>query len=182
MKNRKLLYTTLILLLVITVIGATYAWYTWTSEKINSSGNSGCFTILYDKGEDIGSDQNKATLMPSDDYTGGLSATVKMNISSSCTTSGRGKIYLETLNTTSSNLYRAGLLNYQILKNGTVTDIKGSISESGKIEIDVGELTKASTATDRFTVYVWIDNNLVENTDAYSVYRGKISAEAEQRD
>lgn len=183
MKSAKILGTILGIVLFIGIVaGFTYAFITWTSNKENYTGGSGCFDILYVKGADIGSDQSHATLMPSTSYSGGLSATVKMSIDSKCTTNGKGKIYLETLANTSSNLYRSGLLNYQVLKNGTVTDIKGSITSAGKIEIDVGNLTKASSSSSAtsYQIYVWIDNNLVENSDAYSSYYGRISAEAMQ--
>ena len=46
-------------------------------ERFNTTGNSECFNVLYAKGTDIGSNQNTATLMPSNDYAGGLWSTVK---------------------------------------------------------------------------------------------------------
>lgn len=181
MKKENIVTTVLIITIIALVAGISFAWYIWTSEKFNNTGGSECFDILYVKGQDIGSDQNRAVLMPSDTYSGGLSSTVKINMKNTCTTiNARGKIYLNTLDTTSSNLYREGLLNYQVLKNGTETSIRGSILSSGEIELDIGLLSKKSVATDSYTIYIWIDNNLVENADANSVYYGNIRAEAYQ--
>ncbi|MBQ8192910.1 MAG: hypothetical protein IJZ46_02430 [Bacilli bacterium] len=182
MKREKILTVALVLVIIILVVGITYAWYTWVSNNMNYQGGSECFDVLYAKGDDIGSDQDNAILMPSDTYEGGLSSTVKINFSSSCTNiNATGKLYLETFDTTSSNLLgREGLLNYQVLKNGEVTDLKGSIISRETIEIDIGTLSKSTSATDSYTIYVWVDNNLVENNDAFSSYYGKIRAEVSQ--
>lgn len=182
MKSKITTSILIVVIVIITVVGITYAYVTWTSGKINATGNSECFNVLYAKGQDIGSDQSVATLMPSNDYTGGLSSTVKMGFSSSCTNvSGTGIIKLNTLDTTSSNLYRTGLLNYVVLKNGTKIK-EGNITSSGTTSIDVGTLKKVSSISnaDSYTVYVWISNDLVQNEDAFSNYYGNIAASAEQ--
>ena len=106
MKSKITTSILIVVIVIIAVVGITFAYITWTSGKINTTGNSECFNVLYAKGTDIGSDQNTATLMPSNDYTGGLSSTVKIGFSSTCTNvSGTGIIKLNTLDTTSSNLY-----------------------------------------------------------------------------
>jgi len=102
------------------------------------------------------------------------------NIKNSCTTNGTGTLYLETLNTTSSNLYRTGLLNYQVVKDDVATNLKGNITKSGEIALDIGTLTKASSASTTYKIYVWIDKELVINSDANSKYYGKIRATATQ--
>ena len=77
----------------------------WQSNKINIGITSSCFDIYYDKGQDISGQLN-----PTNVYTDGLYATIKINIKNTCTTTGEGTLYLETLSSTSSNLYRTGLL------------------------------------------------------------------------
>lgn len=166
-----------IILFVLLVAGATYAYITWTSEPIKNVVNSKCFDIYYTKGTDI-----TGSIMPSNDYTNGLSTSIKFNINSSCDIDATGKLYLTTLDTTSSNLYREGLLNYQLLIGNTVTDVKGSITSSGEIVLDLGELTKATSASTSYTLYVWVDNNLVVNSDVNSVYYGNIRAETIQHE
>lgn len=182
MKNKVTTSILIIVIIIISVVGITYAFITWTSDKINTAGNSECFEVFYAKGTDIGSDQSIKTLTPSKTYTGGLSTTVKMGFSSSCTNvNGKGIIILNTLNTTSSNLFREGLLNYVVLKNGTKLT-EGSITSTNPIEIDVGTLKKVSSisSADSYTVYVWLDYELVSNNDYASNYNGSISARVEQ--
>lgn len=183
-KNKIITSILAVVIIIILVVGITFAYITWRSNNINSAGNSECFDILYVKGTDIGSDQNKATLMPSVDYTGGLSSTVKIGMNSKCTSvQGKGIIKLHTLPDTSSNLFREGLLNYVVL-NGTTKIKEGSITSTDVIDIDIGDLKKASSVNnaDSYTVYVWISNDLVENSDAFSNYYGKITASVEQYD
>ena len=177
MDKQKLFGTILgVILFILLIAGVTYAYLTWTSDPFNYRVSSMCFDVLYTKGTDI-----SGAIMPSTSYTGGLSTTVKMNINSSCNIKARGKLYLNTNEETSSNLYRTGLLNYQVLKGRTViSGGSGSITESGEIEIDLGELTSATSATTSYKLYVWIDYNLVENSDAFSAYSGRIRAEAIQ--
>jgi len=163
-----------IVLFIVAIAGITYAYMSWTSDNINKVVSSKCFDVLYTKGQDIG-----GNIVPSKNYTGGSSSTVKVNINSSCDIRANGKLYLNTSDSTSSNLYREGLLNYQVLKGNTL--IKGgNITSSGEIEIDLGELEKASSAMTNYTVYVWIDNDLVENSDVFSNYDGNIRVEAIQ--
>ncbi len=165
-----------VVLFVVAITGLTYAYISWTSDNMNKVVSSKCFDVLYTKGQNI-----IGAIMPSLDYTGGLSTTVKMNIDSNCDMKAKGVLYLETKEQTSTNLYREGLLNYQVLKENTViSGGSGNVTESGEIAIELGELTKATNATTSYTVYVWIDNNLVENSDAFSSYSGSIRAEAIQ--
>lgn len=177
MNNKiKLIGTGLGVVIFILVIAAfTYAALSWQSSKINLGITSGCFDIYYDKGQDISGQLN-----PSSSYADGLFATIKINIKNSCTTNGTGTLYLETLSSTSSNLYRTGLLNYQVVKDGTATNLKGNITKSGEIALDIGTLTKASSASTTYKIYVWVDKELVINSDANSVYYGKIRATATQ--
>lgn len=162
-----------VILFIVVIAGFTYAYITWTSEKLNYNVGSKCFIVHYDKGNDI-----TGMMIPSNDYTGGLSTTVKVNIDSSCDINATGKLYLNTLDTTSSNLYR-GLLKYQVVQGSNLID-DGVITDSGVITIDLGVLTMSTSAVTEYTVYVWIDNNLVENSDINSLYYGNIRTEAIQ--
>ena len=158
------------------ITGFTVAFYVWTSGKMSYTVDSTCFNVFYEKGNDI-----TGVMMPSTDYTKGLFTTVKMDIDSGCAIDANGILYINTLDTTSSNLYRTGLLNYQVLKEGeVVSNGNGSITGSGEIAINLGELSKNESANTSYTVYVWVDNNLVENSDVNSVYNGNIRVEAVQ--
>ena len=164
-----------IVLFIVAIAGLTYAYVSWTSDNMNKVVSSKCFNVLYDKGKDFTGD-----IPPSVDYTGGISVSVKMNIDSSCDMNAKGKIYLNVDETTSENLFKEGLLNYQVLINGGVTEYKGSITNYGDIVIDVGFLNKSTVATTTYTVYVWINGDYVENKHARSSFHGSIRSEAVQ--
>jgi hypothetical protein len=176
MKNKTFFSLLIVLGIIVLVSGGTYAFYTWSSDNIKYSGSSECFKVFYVKGDDIGSNENKATLTPSYDYKGGLSSTVKFNFSSECNMEATGKLYIDTLDTTSSNLFKEGLLNYQVLEDGVVTDLKGSIMSNDTIEIELNNIKNVSN----YTVYVWLDYNKIENEHATSSYFGKVRAVASQ--
>ena len=164
-----------VVLFILLISGLTYAALEWQSNKINIGITSSCFDIYYDKGQDISGQLN-----PTNVYTDGLYATIKINIKNTCTTTGEGTLYLETLSSTSSNLYRTGLLNYQVVKDDVATNLKGNITKSGEIALDIGTLTKASSASTTYKIYVWVDKEVVINSDANSKYYGKIRATATQ--
>ena len=176
MNKQKLIGLIIGILLFIGVIaGLTYAYISWTSESVNKVVSSKCFNVLYDKGSDI-----SGNIKPSADYTGGISATVKMDMDSSCNINAKGKIYITTNDTTSENLYTEGILNYQVLKNGNVTALKGTITSSGVITLDVGFLNSNTEATTTYTVYIWVNGEYVTNEHINSSYSGSIKSEALQ--
>lgn len=181
MKKENIFTVLFVVVIIVLIAGITYAWITWTSDAANYQGSSDCFNVLYEKGNDIGSDQNNAVLFASDTYEGGLSSTFKINFSNACTNvDAKGKIYLNTLENTSSVLYEEDVLNYQVLRNGEVTDLKGIIISSGDTIIDLGVLSKSDSANDNYTIYVWIDNNKLQNKHAFASYYGKINVEVSQ--
>lgn len=174
-KNKKYVLIIGIIAFILLAVGATYAYFNWSSNKINTVVSSRCFEIFYEKGNDI-----EGEIMPSYDYTGGLYSVAKMDINSLCNLDAIGKLYLDVSEETSTNLYREGLLNYQVLKNGELTDIKGSITSAGEIELYLGKLNRNLVATTEYTIYVWIDYDLVNNNDVGSKFIGSIRGEAIQ--
>ena len=176
MKMSKVVGAIVGVLFFIAVIGGlTYAYTIWTSQNINRKVSSDCFEILYDKGNDL-----SGAIIPSFDYTGGLHTTVRINLSSECNVNANGFLYLNTETGTSSNLFREGLLNYQVVRNESTFLSSGNITSNGEIKIDLGSLAKTENAFTRYDVYVWLDYNLIENSDVNSVYYGDIRAEAVQ--
>ena len=100
-KNKNIIRTIVgVLVLILLVVGVTYAWFTWKSSNINIAGNTGCFDIVYDKGQDIGSVDSPYGLKSTCTYSEGASASVTMNIDSKCTTTGVASINLITNNFT----------------------------------------------------------------------------------
>ena len=94
MRDKSKLFGTILgtIIFILLIAGITYALLNWESTKINLGLTSSCFDIYYDKGQDITGELN-----PSSTYTGGLFATVKINIKSTCSTNGTGTLYLNTL-------------------------------------------------------------------------------------
>lgn len=164
-----------VILFIVAIAGLTYAYTIWSSENINKKVSSKCFEVFYDKGTDL-----VGAITPSNDYAGGLFATVRMNINTKCNVNAKGMLYLETSEDTSNNLFREGLLNYQVVRNEKTLVASGNITGSGVITIDLGSLAQSASAFTRYEVYVWLDNNLIENSDVNSVYYGSISSEAIQ--
>ncbi len=177
MNNKKVWGTILgVTAFIALVAGVTYAWFTWTSSNTVIGGTTGCFNIKYDKGADISGQE----LRPTSSYTGGASTIVKINIDSSCNITGTATLYLNTLSTTTVPLSASGALKYAVVHGGTkVAD--GTISAKSDLPIlENIALTKAATATDAYTVYVWIDGTIADNTYAGKVYNGYIHAKANQ--
>lgn len=180
MKGAKILGTILGIVLFIGVIaGFTYAYITWTSNKENYTGGSGCFDVVYTKGDDIGSNENKKTLMIGSDYKKGLSSTIKIKLSSSCTiNTGTATLYLTTEDTTSDILLTSNVLNYTVLEGNTVKNT-GILSSKGMIPIY--EDFMVNTTEKIITVYVWISGENITNSNISEIlsssYYGKISAE-----
>ena len=176
-KNRIVL---IIGLIIISIIGITYAIYTWAfTERL--SGESECFNINYVKGQDIGSDTESAVIYPSTTYKGGLSATVSVSTDSSCTINkGTGTLYLTTEDSTGTALLTSSALKYQILE-GTTLKESGSITSTGTIPIS--NSIEVTTTSKSYTVTVWIDKTLLYGTKAEeiltSIYKGYISMRVE---
>lgn len=185
MKNGKIIL--LVIGLILLVVGTTYAVYTWAIKGVNINGISECFKVDYDKGQDIGSVNNSRTLLVSDDYTGGLFASVIVNLNKNCTiTNGIGTLYLEVDNNTSSGLLTSGALKYQVVENGFPTTDKGvgTITSTGKIPIY--ENISIGTNPIQLSVAVWIDSSMITSSNSSeifsSTFSGKISMRVESGD
>ena len=174
----------IIILLVIGIIGVTYAVYTWAISLL-ITGTAECFEVNYVKGQDIGSDSNPANFALASTYTEGLSLVIKVNLKDTCTiTNGTGTLYLNTdTGVTSSTLLSGKLLKYQVL-DGTTPVGNGIVSSAESIEIykDIPITTTVKT----ITVYIWLDGNLVteqnQNEILSSVYKGHISMDIKSGD
>ena len=185
MKNNKLLYSILIVLLIILLsVGITYAIYTWTGS-INISGTSECFDVNYVKGQDIGSEESPAKLSLASSYTEGLSTVVNVNLNDTCTIlNGTGTLYLNTdTSVTSSILLTNKLLKYQVL-DGT-TEVNSGIITSSENTI-IYDNIPITNEIKTITVYIWMDGNLVTSDNASeiltSVYKGSITMDIESGD
>lgn len=182
MKKKLIIAILFVILLIVVVVGFTYAIYTWSfSETV--SGATECFNVNYVKGRDIGSDNQHRLFMPSNDYTGGLSATVMVKMDSNCIINGVGTLFLETVDSTSEILLTSGALKYQVLENSLPID-SGVISSTGTVAISTNlEITDVDKL---YTVFVWIDGSLITENNINEIlsssYIGTISMQVESGD
>ena len=122
--------------------------------------------------------------MVSDDYTGGLFASVVVNIDSGCTINGIGTLYLNTDTTTSSILLTSGALKYQVIENSLTKPVSGTITSTGKVAIY--ENIEVNNTPKQLSVSVWLDSSMITDSNRdeilSSVYKGSISMKVESGD
>ena len=153
------------------VAGLTYAWFTWASNNTIIQGDTGCFTIQYTNGTAI-----SGSLAPSSDYTGGKSTTATLNINSTCTTDGDATINLVTDSSAGTAINLAtGAVKYAVYQ-GTTEVNSGTVSSATQA-LATFALTKVATT---YTVYVWVDGEIADNTFVGKTYSGYISGSAVQ--
>ena len=176
MKKAKLLGAVFgIILFICLIAGFTYAWVSWQSNNIGIGGTLDCFDIDYGISQQIGSSSTKASLEMASSYTGGLSAKVSLAVKSTCTNvSGTATLYLNTTQAPSSIL--KGALKYTVVSGSSVI-ATGAITSSSRITL-ANNINVSSTTPSTYTVYVWLDGSLADNSYANLSYTGYISAEA----
>lgn len=151
------------------IIGVTYAWFTWNSTPRELSGISGCFTINYVNGTAI-----EGNISPSADYKGGKSTTATLSIAEDCTTEGTATINLTTEGGSTVDLSGNGV-KYAVYNADSLVN-KGVIT-GGTQALATVDLTKVATT---YTVYVWIDGAIADNTYVGKTYSGYIHVSATQ--
>ena len=151
-----------IIILVLALIGSTYAYYRYVFANVNvDTITRGLdYYITYAKGTDI---TNKV-LEPSTDYTGGNSVTVTLYKKDN-TYDIYGHIYLNvtSIGTTLSN---SSALKY-VVTDGTNILFNGKlkgVTASSKIPLAVN--IPLNTTSTEYTVYLWFDDNNAEETSS----------------
>lgn len=176
MKKAKLIGTIFgIILFMVLIAGFTYAWVSWKSDNININGTSKCFNIDYGISQQIGSASEKGSLEMTSSYSEGLSAKVSLALKSNCANvPGTATLYLNT-SSASSNILK-GALKYTVVSNETILS-SGVINTTKKITL-LSDISVTSTIPTTYTVYVWLDGSIADNSYANLNYNGYISAEA----
>ena len=182
MKKAKLIGSIIgVFLFIALVAGFTYAWIAWQSNNINIAGRSDCFDIDYGISQQIGSASSKASLSMTSDYTEGLSAKVSLSLKTECANiPGTATLYLNTTNVGTTSGTSSGILNgalkYTVV-SGTSVLANGVIDSNNKIPL-LDNIDVSSTSPTTYTVYVWLDGEVADNSYANLNYIGYISAEA----
>ena len=176
MKNAKLIGAIFgVILFIVLVAGFTYAWVSWQSNDININGTADCFNIDYGISQQIGSASTNGSLEMASSYSEGLSAKVSLALKSNCANvPGTATLYLNT-SSASSNILK-GALKYTLLKDNTIIK-NGVINTTSKITL-LDNIDVSGTTPITYTIYVWLDGSVADNSYANLKYNGYISAEA----
>ncbi len=178
MKKAKLIGAIFGIILFIGLIaGFTYAWVSWQSSNIKIEGTAECFDIDYGISQQIGSASTKGSLNMASSYTEGLSAKVTLALKTGCSVTGTGKLYLNTNTSGTSTDILKGALKYAVLVDSATTpSATGTITVTGQ-KLLLDSINISSTTATTYTVYVWLDGEIADNTYANLTYNGYISAE-----
>jgi len=169
--NKKLISTNLASIIIISLVltaGATYAISSWSSGNVAISGDTMCFDINYEKGQDI-------------NFNSGMTASLSFDeanaVSTSITLSRQNNCYLYGIGTISVNINStanlpSGGLKYRITNNMNSNIINGSINKTGTTNIytDFDVIDKTT-----YTIYFWLDANYIDNSYLSTTFSGTIS-------
>ena len=157
-KNTKLIgYIVGVVLFIATVVGFTYAMYTYVLfNDLNVSTNTKGLDkyIEYTKGTNI----SGATLNLGTSYTDGRSATISF-YKTNDTYNIYGHIYLD-ITTIDSSLSSSGALKYAVLDGSSNVIGEGIIKDvvNGDSVLAATNIVLSTTASN-YTIYVWLDEN-----------------------
>lgn len=203
-KCKNILIITGIILLIVIVGGATYAWITYTTGNIMIGGNTRCFNINFVKGKDI-----TGNIGPIDTSNYVTNNTIKLSsvmgyapvsieLDGKCSgITGTGTIKLNV--SSISNAYTSegnsyGALKYVVAEYNPNTcsdsDLNclvnrlfnytssGTISSTGTFNIHTVSLNPG--VKNNFLVIIYLDSDLVGNDIAGAIVSASISATANQ--
>lgn len=177
-KKKEILIIFGVLVLIVLVVGITYAAFTWASNQNKGyiELNSQCFDVVYVKGEDI----TGTNIKLGTSYEGNVSSEVQVSIDSDCTILGTGTLYLTTNEETTDN-FLDDILHYQVLDDGeVVASGSGVINSRSKIPIYSDFEVNYDVKT--LSIYLWVDTTKVtddnfEDLINNAIYSGSVSLE-----
>ena len=156
MKKSKLFMIISLGVLVVCIVGSTYALYSMVLSKnvgVNSTTHGLAYYINYVKGTDITS----STLSPSTTYEGGASSDIEF-WKKDDSYDIYGKIDL-TVNTIGTNLKNSAALKYAVVNNGKVLKQGSLKGTSSGAKVTILKNLYLEQTKQIYTVYVWLDNS-----------------------
>ncbi len=163
MKNKKTIVLIIALVVVLTLT-ATLSFFVWNSTRnqdINVSVNlSGLDAFIhYNKGTDV----LTGTLLPSTDYTGGISTEIELwKDPSAASRTIYGHIYLD-ITSIGTNLANEPALKWAITSNGEVLNTGDFVGKSNGNSISLKLNIPLSTSKQLFKIYIWLDESMSIN-------------------
>lgn len=161
-KGKKILLV--IVLLIIALVGGTYAFWTWTSPEnknvvFNTSNGLKEF-IVYDEGDS----KFVGDFQIADSYTGGVHTTVSISKTASASNVDfYATIYMD-INEIGTNLRSTPGLKWTVTKgDSTSTTVVSSgdfVGNSAGDTLTLYNDIEVTTATQKFTIWLWIDSSL----------------------
>lgn len=177
-----ILYTSIILLLTIAIVGGTYAFFAagaGSKSPIDTTGHK--FEVIYTGGTHI---DGPLTLVSNKDN--GMNTTVNIKVAEDSVL-GKANIYLQIEEITENIATDA--LRWEVYKNGeTTAHSQGTFTQCGTTANQICanddklylvkdyNLSKNNTS---FTVYIWLDGNKAGNEVIGASFKGYIGAESE---
>lgn len=176
--SKKLINTIITIIIVITIVlitfSITYSWFLVSREtsNVNSSAKGGKLEIIYQNGQDI-----TGRLTASSNSSGGLSTTATIRKSSTSVDA----LATITLHVTSiSSELATNAFKWEVYENNSSTPISSN-SFNGVVDgtdIDVISNYPLTTSDTTFTIKLWIDGNLNNNSLSNKSFSGYIDASA----
>ncbi len=163
MKDNKtiilIIFTAIILTLTTTL--SFFVWNSTRNQDINVSVNlSGLDAFIhYNKGTDV----LTGTLLPSTDYTGGISTEIELwKDPSAASRTIYGHIYLD-ITSIGTNLANEPALKWAITSNGEVLNTGDFVGKSNGNSISLKLNIPLSTSKQLFKIYIWLDESMSIN-------------------
>ena len=180
MKNKKtiVLIIALVVVLTLTTTLSFFVWNSTRNQDINVSVNlSGLDAFIhYNKGTDV----LTGTLLPSTDYTGGISTEIELwKDPSAASRTIYGHIYLD-ITSIGTNLANEPALKWAITSNGEVLNTGDFVGKSNGNSISLKLNIPLSTSKQLFKIYIWLDesmsiNDAIEGETIATVVRAEAS-------
>ena len=174
--KKQLLYVIAILLLTVTVAGGTYAFFvSATTNANNIVSNASKFEVIYTGGGKI---EGPVTL--SADKEGGKNTTVNIRVAEG-SVPAKATIYINIEKIT-SNLAVKGF-KWEVYGYQDGQEVYSKTGDfDGKTDnsiINIVEKYQLSEKNTSFTLYLWLDGNMLDNSIIGGEFSGYIGAETE---
>ena len=162
--NKKKIIILGIITIIIVLLSTTFSFFIWNSnsnQNTNVSFNLNGLDayIHYNKGTDV----LTGTLLPSTDYSGGISTEIELwKDPSAESRTIYGHIYLD-ITTVGTNLANEPALKWAITSNGEVLNTGDFVGQSNGNSISLKLNIPLSTTKQLYQIYIWLDESMEIN-------------------
>ena len=162
--NKKKIIILGIITIIIILLSTSFAFFVWSNnsnQNTNISFNLNGLDayIHYNKGTDV----LTGTLLPSTDYSGGISTEIELwKDPSAASRTLYGHIYLD-ITTIGTNLANEPALKWAITSNGEVLNTGDFVGKSNGNSIDLKLNIPLNTTKQLYQIYIWLDESMEVN-------------------